>query len=292
MVLSALVFGMSRLTGDPRDLLLSDLATQEEYEELGRQLGLDQPITVQYWRYISNAVQGDLGLSLRTREPITNVLASRLVATLVLVFVAMAVSFVIGIPAGAAAAYYGGGLDVVASAFSLLGQSFPAFWVGLVLIELVAARFQILPAGGFQSPDSVVLPAATLAVFGIATVVRVLRNEMNRILRSEYIRFARTTGVSERTLMWRHAFPNALLPILSFSGLMFVIMITTLGTVVETLFAWPGLGQLTFSAIQNRDFPVVQGVVLLVGALAIVVSLLVDLLYMRADPRIRYDRRS
>jgi peptide/nickel transport system permease protein len=288
LLLSVVVFGVSRLTGDPRELLLPPETTQEDWDRMGRVLGLDKPVTEQYATFLGGALRGDLGYSFRAREPVIALIEDRIPASLRLGLLGMALVLFVGIPLGVVSAIYRGTIvDKFATLLALFGVSAPGFWVGIVLIEVFAVSLRWFPAGTDSEPSSVVLPAITVALFGIAGLTRLTRSGMLETLDTEYVKLARAKGLSESTVVWKHAFRNALIPVVTFAGVILVNLVT-LGIVVETVFAWPGLGRLTYVAILTRDFPLVQGLVLTIGASAAFVNLLVDILYVYIDPRIRY----
>jgi peptide/nickel transport system permease protein len=290
LALSAIVFATSRATGDPLSLLLPLDATVEDYAAAERALGLDQPVPVQYGLFIRNAAVGDLGTSLRSGEEVVGLLQNRLGASLQLGAVALVLTLAAGIPLGViSATRRGSHVDRVIKVVSLLGQSMPSFWVGILLIQVFAVWLRLVPAGTNIGATAIVLPAVTMALFGIAAITRLVRSSMLEVLGSDFIRLARAKGLPERLVIWRHALRNSLLPVASFGGLFFVTLLS-FAIVVEVVFAWPGIGSLTYTAILNRDFPVIQGVALLAGAIAIVVSLAVDLVYLSLDPRIRSER--
>jgi peptide/nickel transport system permease protein len=285
--LSLVVFLTTRASGDPLHILLPPEATREDYARLARELGLDQPLPVQYVRYIGDLATGDFGKSLRSGEPVLTLLLQRVPASLHLAATAFGLIVLLGIPLGVAAALGRGSMvDTAVKIVALIGQSAPSFWLGIVLIEVFAVSLRWLPAGTNQGALNVILPAISLAGFGIAAVTRLLRSSMLEVLDSEFVKFARAKGVPERMVIGKHALRNALLPVVSFLGVLTVGLIT-LAITTETVFAWPGLGLLTYSAILNRDFPVVQGVTLFAGAMSILIGLLGDMLVVFLDPRIR-----
>jgi len=289
-VISALVFGLVRLTGSPIDVMLPIEASPEMRADLTRELGLDQPLYVQYFVFVQKLAQADLGTSIRTKKPVTELLMQRLPNSLQLVGVSMLISLLIAFPLGVIAATLRGGIwDALARGVALFGQSIPTFWAGIVLIYIFAIQFGLLPAGRQGTFANLILPALTLGLFGfmLAGVVRLLRDSMIEVLDSEFVKFARIKGVSETIVVWKHALKNALIPVVTFVGFYFGILIS--GTVVvETVFAWPGIGRLAYEAVQWRDYPVIQGVVLLVSAITLLTNLVVDILYGYLDPRIRY----
>jgi peptide/nickel transport system permease protein len=290
-ILSVVVFALARATGDPLQLILPMSATPEDYAEARRYLGLDRPYVEQYFSFVRRAVTGDFGVSLRARRPVVELLQERLPNSLKLATFAMGFSLSIAFPLGVLAAVKKDtGLDRAAQVVAVLGQSLPTFWVAIVLVEVVAGRLQWLPAGGNDAGlASYVLPGFTLGWFVVAGMMRLLRSGMLEVLDSEYVKLARVKGVIEPRVIWMHALKNALIPVVTFAGIYFSILVTT-AIVVETVFAWPGLGRLAYEGISSRDFPVIQAVVLTTAAIVAVVNLSVDLLYAVIDPRIRHAR--
>ncbi len=287
-ILTVVVFVLARATGDPLQLILPMSASEEDYANARQYLGLDRPYLEQYLSFVGKALTGDFGTSLRARRPVVELLRDRLPNSLKLAAFAMTVSLLLAFPLGVIAAVHKGtAIDRAAQVVSVLGQSLPTFWVAIVLIEVVAGRLQWLPAAGIEGPASYVLPGFTLGWFVVAGMMRLLRSGMLEVLDSEYVKLARVKGVAERRVIWLHALKNALIPVVTFAGIYFSILVTT-AIVVETVFAWPGLGRLAYEAITSRDFPVIQAVVLTTAAVVAVVNLSVDCLYAFIDPRIRY----
>jgi len=285
---SVIVFALARLTGNPLDVILPVEATKEQYEAMAAKLGLDKPLPVQYGIFFMNAVQGDLGESLRFHRPALEVVLGRLPATLELGVLAFLVSLAIAIPVGVyAARHRGTSLDGVARGVAILGQSVPHFWTGIILILIFAVWLRLLPASGKGGIQHFILPAVTLGSVMAAGIMRLTRSAMLDVLGSEYIKLARAKGVRESIVLWKHAFKNAALPVLTFSAVMFVRILT--GSIVtETVFAWPGIGRLVVEAVSYRDFPVIQTVVMLMSAMYIAGNLTTDILYAYVNPKIRY----
>ena len=289
-ILSVVVFVLARATGDPLHMILPMSATEEDYANARQYLGLDRPYVEQYLTFVGRAATGDFGNSIRARRPVSEILRERLPNSLRLALFAMTVSLAMAFPLGVLAAVKKGtGLDRAAQVISVLGQSLPSFWVAIILVEFVAGRLQWLPAGGNEGFTSYILPGFTLGWFVVAGLMRLLRSGMLEVLDSEYVKLARLKGVAESRVVWMHALKNALIPVVTFAGIYFSILVTT-AIVVETVFAWPGLGRLAYEGISSRDFPVIQAVVLTTAAIVTVVNLAVDLLYAVIDPRIRYAR--
>ena len=289
-ILSVVVFILARATGDPLQLILPMSATPEDYAEARQYLGLDRPYVEQYLSFVGRAITGDFGMSLRARKPVSELIRERLPNSLSLAAFAMTISMAIAFPLGVLAAVKKGtGLDRTAQVIAVLGQSLPTFWVSIVLVEFVAGRLQWLPAGGNDGFTSYILPGFTLGWFVVAGMMRLLRSAMLEVLDSEYVKLARVKGVVEHHVIWRHALKNALIPVVTFAGIYFAILVTT-AIVVETVFAWPGIGRLAYEGISSRDFPVIQAVVLTTAVIVAVVNLGVDCLYAIIDPRIRHAR--
>ncbi len=289
-ILSVVVFVLARTTGDPLHMILPMNASEEDYANARRYLGLDRPYVEQYLSFVGKAVTGDFGTSIRARRPVIELIQDRLPNSLRLAAFAMSVSLAMAFPLGVMAAVKKGTfVDRTAQVISVLGQSLPTFWVAIVLVEFVAGRLQWLPAGGIEGFASYVLPGFTLGWFVVAGIMRLLRSGMLEVLDSEYVKLARLKGVAEHRVVWVHALKNALIPVVTFAGIYFAILVTT-AIVVETVFAWPGLGRLAYDGITSRDFPVIQAVVLTTAVIVSAVNLGVDCLYAFIDPRIRYGR--
>jgi len=288
LILSVVIFGLGRLTGDPVVLLLPPDATQEAEDLLRASLGLDQPLPVQYWLFISNAARLEFGDSLKARRPVTELIKPKVIISLKLGIVAMGITLLMGIPLGVLAAVKRGTpLDTMANMIAVLGQSLPQFWVGIMLIQIFTVRLDLLPASGTGGITHYILPAFTLGWFVAAGIMRLLRSSMLEALDGEYIKMARIKGLPEWKIVWKHTLKNALIPVLTFGGSYLAAFITG-AILVETVFAWPGVGRLVYDAIIWRDFPVLQSLILMIAAVVISVNLIVDILYAYVDPRIRY----
>ncbi len=288
LALSMIIFVLSRLTGDPTMLMLPDDASHEDILQLQRALGLDQPLPVQYWIFISRAVQGDFGRSIKGQMPVIDLISDRLPNSIKLGGVAMLITVVLAFPLGVIAAVKKGTfIDSLANLVAVLGQSLPQFWVGIVLIQVFAVHLRLVPVAGTGGLAHYILPGFTLGWFLVAGIMRLLRSSMLDVLDSEFIKLARIKGVSARGVIWKHALKNALIPVITFGAIYLAILITG-AILVETVFAWPGVGQLIYQGIVYRDFPVVQAVVLLTAVIVISVNLLVDIIYAYIDPRIRF----
>lgn len=288
LVMSLIVFSLGRALGDPVALMLGDFATDADRAALERDLGLDKPPAVQYFRFVTDALRGDFGRSVSgDRQPVINIIGSRLPASLQLAAVALLLSLLVGIPLGVLAAVRKGSwVDTAARLIALFGQSVPAFWMGIVLIFVFSVRLRLLPTSGYGSAAHFVLPAITMALFTVAAVTRLTRVSMIEALDSDYVRLARMKGLRESVVVWKHALSNSLLPVVTYLGAFFATMITG-AVVVETIFGWPGIGRLAYEAILERDFPLMQAVVLVMTALFMSLNLLADVLQVVIDPRLR-----
>jgi peptide/nickel transport system permease protein len=290
ILLSLIIFLLVRLTGDPTVLLVEPGASKEDMEAVRVQLGLDRPIWVQYGQFVSSTLRGDLGHSFYYRTPVLELYMSRFPHSLMLALAAMAFSLLVGIPSGIIAAVrVNQWWDSAGKIFALLGLSLPSFWVGLVMILFFSVYLGWLPSSGSGSVAHLIMPAFALGWYFAAAHMRLTRSAMLEVLGSEYVKLARLKGLPEALVIAKHAFKNALIPVLTLAGINLVIMVNV-AVVVETVFAWPGVGRLLFEGISFRDFPVVQATVLINGAMVVVVSFLVDVLYAVIDPRIRFER--
>ena len=287
-ILSMLIFVLVRLTGDPTLLLLPEDATAADIAHLRHALGLDKSWPVQYWRFVSNVVQGDFGRSIKGQIPVLDIIKERLPHSMRLGAASLLVTLVIALPLGVLAAVNKGSLlDTLAQIVAVLGQSMPMFWVGIVLIQIFAVYLRLLPSGGTGGLAHYILPAFTLGWWLVAGIMRLLRSSLLEVLDSEFVKLARLKGLSDGRVIWKHALRNALIPVVTLGGIYMAILITA-AILVETVFAWPGIGRLVYESIVFRDFPVVQAVVLLTAGFVITTSLVVDILYAYLDPRIRY----
>lgn len=285
--LSALIFLMSRVTGNPIDIMLPADAPESAREQLSKALGLDQPLYTQYATYVGSLLRGDFGTSIRGGQPVATLLSQRLPASLALGAVAIGITLTLAIPLGVVAAVKRGTVwDTVARLLALIGQSVPSFWIGILLIQFFAVQLRWFPSSGTGSAANFILPAFTMSLFVIAGITRLLRTSMLEVLDSEFVRFARSKGVSERDVIWKHALRNALIEVLGFAGVYVAILVTT-AVVVETVFGWPGIGSLAYNAIIERNYTLMQGVVMLTGVIVIASNFAVDILYALVDPRIR-----
>ncbi|MDA0735289.1 MAG: ABC transporter permease [Chloroflexi bacterium] len=289
ILLSMVIFVLGRLTGDPVSLMLPPDATQEAEDLLRASLKLDQPWPVQYWQFISGAARLDFGQSIKARRPVTELIQPKIMNSLKLGAAGMVITLLTGIPLGVIAAVKRDTfVDTGANLIAVLGQSLPQFWVGIMLIQVFTVQLGLLPASGTGGFTHYLMPAFTLGWFVTAGVMRLLRSSMLEVLDSEFVKLARIKGLPEYKIIWKHSLKNALIPVLTFSGTYFAAFVTG-AILVETVFAWPGLGRLVYDSIIWRDFPVLQSLILMIAAVVIVVNLVVDLLYAYIDPRIRYN---
>jgi peptide/nickel transport system permease protein/oligopeptide transport system permease protein len=288
--ISLLLFFLLRmLPGDPAQVLAGQMATPEEVELIRHQLGLDRPIYVQYGSFLIRLTRFDLGRSARTRNPVIEEIWARLPNTLLLAVVAITLACLFGIPAGIISAVRPyTWIDYVVTSTAIFGISMPVFWLGLMLIVFFSVILHWLPAGGTGTWRHVILPSLTLAAFVIAFIARMTRSSMIEVLSQDYTTTARSKGLKEHVVIIKHALKNALIPIITVVGLQFGMLLGG-AVLTETVFAWPGLGRLIVDSILARDYPVIQGAILIFGLLYILVNLVVDLLYAYVDPRIRYD---
>jgi peptide/nickel transport system permease protein len=286
--ISFVVFAFLHLAGDPAQVLLPPEASKEAVVELRQALGLDDPFLVQYGRFLGNALRGEFGESFIIRDQALRILLERAPATLELAVAGLVVGLVIAIPLGIVAGYRPRTwADHVASAASVVGQAVPTFWLGIMLILLFAVTLRVVPVSGRAGPRSLILPALCLGVYLAPVMMRLVRSGMLGVLTQEYVRTARAKGLAEAVILWKHAFRNVSIPLVTMIGLQFGRLLA--GTVViETVFAWPGIGFLTVKAVRTLDYPVVQASVVVVGAAIALVNLVTDLVVGYLDPRIRY----
>ncbi|RJQ82051.1 ABC transporter permease [Pseudonocardiaceae bacterium YIM PH 21723] len=284
---ATVAFVLVRLSGDPVKLMLPPDATAQQETTLRASLGLDRPLWTQYLDYLAGLPRLRFGDSLVYGQPVAEVLLARVPATAELAAAALALTLLIAVPAGTFAALHRGRAgDSGVMGAVLIGQSTPVFWIGILLILVFAVRLQWLPASGYGGLDHLVLPAVTLALYSVAVVARLLRSSLIDVLGSDYIRTATAKGLRTRTVVGVHALRNAALPVVTVVGLEIGSLLGG-AILTEQVFSWPGIGRLTVEAIQNRDFPLVQGTVLFFAAIFVLVNLLVDLSYTVLDPRVR-----
>ena len=286
-LITSIVFFMVRLTGDPVMLMLPDDASYEDVMQLRSALGLDRPIPVQYWLFVSKAARGDFGRSIKGQVPVFDLIRDRFPNSIKLGLVSMIITIALALPLGVMAAVKKGTpIDTLANLIAVLGQSLPQFWVGIVLIQVFAVYLRWLPVAGTGTVWHYILPGFTLGWFLVAGIMRLLRSSMLDVLDSEFVKLARVKGVPPRWVIWKHALKNAFMPVLTYTAIYLAILITG-AILVETVFAWPGVGQLIYQGIVYRDFPVIQAVVLLTALIVVTVNFMVDIAYAYLDPRIR-----
>jgi peptide/nickel transport system permease protein len=289
-----LVFVILYQTGDPVVLMASPDASREDIERLRESLGFNRPWYVQYADFARDAARGDFGTSLRQGQPVFSLILDRLPATLKLAFAAFFISVVVSIPIGVLSATRRNSIwDNLVMGFALIGQSLPVFFLGVMLIYLFAGVLGWLPSFGQgdgslgSSIKHLIMPAITLATFSLARNARLVRSSLLEVLGLEYVKTARSKGLSERVVVYRHALKNALIPVVTIFGLEFGTLLSG-AIITETVFAWPGVGRLIINAISQRDFPLVVGAVTIISIMFVFLNLVVDLLYGALDPRVRY----
>ena len=298
LAVSTLVFFMIRLVpGDPIAAMLADSGSPEAREAMIRRLGLDQPLIVQFWKWFTGVLQGDFGASIYgSNQPVADILMNALPKTMSLAFLSFLVAIMIAVPAGIiSATRKNSAADVGVSLFAFLGLSMPDFWLAILLIIIFAANLQWLPAIGYTPLSEgfwpwlshLILPAIAIGTGFSAIIARMIRSSMLEVLQADYMRTAASKGLTQNVLLLRHALPNAMIPVITVIGIAFALLISG-AVVVENVFSIKGLGRVLIQGIQNRDYPVVQGAVLLVSAFFVLSNLVVDLLYAVIDPRIRY----
>lgn len=287
LVLSAVVFLISRLSGNPVALMVPPQATAADVARLRAALGLNGPLPVQYAHFLGNALRGNLGNSLWQNQPALNLVLQRVPATAELTAAGMVLAVVIGLPLGVIAAVKRSTLiDRLSVLLAVLGTSIPNFWLGMMLIYLFAVKLHLVPVSGRGGFSQLILPAVTLAGYPMARIARLTRSGLIEVLNQDYVRTARAKGARELAVIWVHSLPNAAISVLTIIGLQVGVLLGG-AVVVETVFAWPGLGRLVVQAVQNSDYPLVQAATLFIGVIFIGVNLLVDLSYVLLDPRIR-----
>ena len=292
-----IVFVIVRVTpGDPAAVMLGPEATQQDIAELRTKLGLDQSLGLQYVYYIGQLLQGDLGQSIFLNQPVTSALAERAEPTFFLTLFSILIASGIALPIGIYAAYRRGSfVDQAATTLAMLAASIPSFWLGLILIQFLAVRLGWFPVSGYGGPGStfvermyhLALPAIALGVVSSALILRFTRASMLDVLGDDFIRTARAKGLGERRVVMKHALKNALIPILTIIGLTAAVLISG-AVVTETVFGLPGVGNLVVSAVLRRDYPVIQGALLVIAALYVLINFAIDMLYLLVDPRVRY----
>lgn len=287
LVALTMAFLLGRLSGDPVATILGPMASPEQREELRQQLGLNQPLIVQYFDYLGGVFTGNLGQSLQFYQSNVSLILERLPYTIQLVGAAMILAVLIGVPLGVlAATHEGSAWDRIASTFALLGQSVPVFWMGMMLIIVFAVQLGWLPAGQAGDWRNLVLPAITMALYPMAQIARLTRAAMGEALVEPFVDAARARGIRSSSIVWRHAFKNAMMPVLTITVLQAGILLSG-AVAIEYVYSWPGIGQLALQAVQFRDFPLVQAIVVFGAVTFVVLNLLVDIAHTIIDPRVR-----
>jgi peptide/nickel transport system permease protein len=288
--ISLLIFILVRASGDPTMLMRTSTTTEEQIANIKQVLGLDKSQPEQYWIFVKNLAHGELGESLIKRRPVTEMIGEALPISLKLGVTSFAVSMLLSFVLGVlAATRRDSWLDNGVKFLAILGQALPNFWLAIMAIFVFSVRLHLLPTSGTGDITHFVMPVGTMSFFLLPGMMRLVRSGMLDVLDSEYIKMARIKGLPERMVIWKHALRNALITPLTTAGMLFTLLITG-EVVIETVFNWPGIGRLSWEAMVARDFPVVQGVTLIVAALVLFVNLLVDILYAYVDPQIRYQR--
>ena len=289
LLVSFFIFAMSRMAGDPRDLYVDEYTTAESYAAMGRAMGLDKPLVLQYLIWFGKALTGDFGRSLFVRTSALGVITERIPATMQLTVGAFIFALLTGIPLGVVSAVKRGTVwDYIGRTFALYGQALPAFWLGVMLILIFSVELGWLPTSKRGDWTHYVLPSVTLGWGSAAAFVRLTRSAMLEILDSEFVKFARAKGVANQKIIWKHSFRNALIAPLTFAGILLAAFLTG-AVVTEQVFAWPGLGRLAVTSVFNNDFPVMTGVVMMFAGFFVAANFIVDMLYAVIDPRIRYE---
>lgn len=285
--ISLVVFIILHLTGDPAALLMPMDATPEQVAQFRQEMGFNDPIVVQYWRFFKGTLRGDFGQSFRHSQPALELVMERMPATIQLTAAAMIIALVVAIPVGIISAIRRNSLlDHIGMTGALLGQSTPVFWLGIMLILIFSVTIQWFPSSGRGEIQHLVLPAITLGMFTMARTARMMRSSMLEVLGQEYMKTAKAKGLNPGMVILKHALKNAAIPVVTIVGME---LGTLLGgaVITETIFAWPGVGRLAVQAIYNRDYPVVQAAVFLLASVFVLVNLVVDLLYTYLDPRVK-----
>ena len=289
IIVTLVVFLLSRVSGDPRTFFMNEYTTKEQWDAWGREWGLDKPVIQQYFLWAGRAMTGNLGKSLRENRPVLDVIMERVPATVQLSAGAFIFALLVGLPFGVLSAVWRGSwLDYFGRTFALFGQALPPFWLGIMLILIFAVQLEWLPTSRREGIPHYVLPSITLGWLTAAGLLRLVRSAMLEVLDSEYVKMARAKGVGPNTIVWKHAFRNAMIAPLTYTALVFVAFLTG-AVVTETVFSWPGLGELAVRSVNNLDLAVLSGVVLFLTVLYVVVNFITDVLYVVIDPRIRLE---
>ncbi|MCB8819671.1 ABC transporter permease [Microvirga rosea] len=296
-VVVTIVFVIVRIApGDPAAVMLGPDATPQDIAALRGRLGLDRPLLIQYVIFLAQLVRGDLGESIFLNQPVLSALADRAEPTFFLTLFSILIAALIAIPIGVISAYKRGSLfDQTATTLAMLAASVPSFWLGLLLIQFFAVRFGFFPVSGYGGPGAsfgtrlvhLVLPAFALGIVSSALILRFTRASMLDVLNDDYVRTARSKGMGEFRVVMKHAFKNALIPVLTVIGLTAALLVSG-AVVTETVFGLPGVGSLVVSAVLRRDYPIIQGALLIIAALYVLINFLIDMLYLAVDPRVRY----
>jgi peptide/nickel transport system permease protein len=288
IVISMVVFALARASGDPVMLMAPPMATQQDMENIRQDLGLDKSLPEQYWVFLKNLSHGDLGQSIHNRQPVMDLIRQRFPNTASLALPAIFLGILVSLVLGVTAAYkFGTWLDSGVKFLAILGQALPSFFLAILAIFFFAVWLGWFPTSGMGGPANFVLPVLTLSFFMLPIMTRLIRSSMLEVLDSEYIKLARIKGLAEQIVVWKHALRNAIIPLLTAAGITFGTIVTG-AVIIETVFAWPGLGRLMAEAVIGRDFPVIQASVLMVAVVVLMVNLVVDIAYAYVDPRIRY----
>lgn len=290
--ISMAVFLISRLTGDPVSIMVDFDTSKEDREVLRKELGLDKPVPIQYLIFLKGAIRGDFGTSIRYEEPAIDLVLQRIPATLRLLVFTLFWALIFAIPIGIISALKRNSIfDLIGMTSTFLGQSIPSFWLGIMMIMIVGVHFRLLPISGYGGGDvaHIIMPAVTLGAFEMASFARITRSSMLEVLDMDYIQTARAKGLRESLVVIKHALRNALIPIITIMGL-HVALLMGGAVITEQIFAYPGVGWLAVQSIYNRDFPVVQAIVMVVSIGVVATNFLIDIIYTIIDPRIRYDR--
>ncbi|MFD3237793.1 ABC transporter permease [Rahnella perminowiae] len=284
---SLLIFYSLHLTGDPAAVMMPPGSSQQEIDNFRHSMGFDRSLTWQYWHYLTGVLQGNLGESLRYSQPVTELIGQRVPATLLLAFTALLWSTAAGLLLGIISALYQNTVwDLISRLLAFSGQAVPVFWLGLLLIIAFSLNLRWLPSGGYGSASQMVMPAISLGAYYMSAIARLIRASLIDVLQQDYIRTARAKGLSRWRIVVRHGLRNALIPVITVQGMYFASLLGG-ALVTEIIFAWPGIGRLAVQAIQNRDFPLVQAIVLLAALVFVGINLIIDLLYVVLNPRIR-----
>ena len=289
IIVTLVVFLLSRASGDPRTYFMNEYTTKEQWDAWGREWGLDKPVIQQYFLWLGRAMTGNLGKSLRESRPVLDVIMERVPATVQLAAGAFIFAVLLGLPFGVLSAVWRGSwLDYFGRTIALFGQALPPFWLGIMLILIFAVQLEWLPTSRREGIPHFILPSITLGWLTAAGLLRLVRSAMLEVLDSEYVKMARAKGVGPNTIVWKHAFRNAMIAPLTYTALVFVAFLTG-AVVTETVFSWPGLGELAVRSVNNLDLAVLSGVVLFLTVLYVVVNFITDVLYVVIDPRIRLE---